>query len=48
MKNKKVVRLTEGQLHNIIAESVSQILKEFDYDNPQGSKRKGWNDLKDV
>ena len=28
--NKKVVRLTESQLHNIIAESVSQILMELD------------------
>ena len=44
MENKKVVRLTESQLHNIIAESVSQILKEFDYDNPRVSKRKGWNE----
>ena len=30
MNNKKVVRLTESQLHNIIAESVSQILMELD------------------
>ena len=30
MRNKKVVRLTESQLHNIIAESVSQILMEMD------------------
>ena len=30
MRNKKVVRLTESQLHNIIAESVSQILMELD------------------
>ena len=29
MNNKKVVRLTESQLHNIIAESVSQILNEI-------------------
>ena len=28
MRNKKVVRLTEGQLHNIIAESVKRVLKE--------------------
>lgn len=28
MKNKKVVRLTESQLHNIIAKSVNKILKE--------------------
>lgn len=28
--NKKVVRLTESQLHNIIAESVSQILEAWD------------------
>lgn len=28
MKNKKVVRLTESQLHNIIAETVTKILKE--------------------
>lgn len=27
--NKKVVRLTESQLHNIIAESVEKILKEY-------------------
>ena len=30
MNNKKVVRLTESQLHNIIAESVSQLLMELD------------------
>ena len=30
MNNKKVVRLTESQLHNVIAESVSQILMELD------------------
>ena len=30
MRNKKVVRLTESQLHNIIAESVNQILMELD------------------
>ena len=29
MRNKKVVRLTESQLHNIIAESVNQILNEI-------------------
>ena len=29
MRNKKVVRLTESQLHNIIAESVNQILNEM-------------------
>lgn len=29
MNNKKVVRLTESQLHDIIAESVSQILNEI-------------------
>ena len=32
MRNKKVVRLTESQLHNIIAESVSQILEAWDYE----------------
>lgn len=32
MRNKKVVRLTEGQLHNIIAESVNQILNEINAD----------------
>ena len=35
MRNKKVVRLTESQLHNIIAESVSQILTEM-VDEGQG------------
>ena len=29
MRNKKVVRLTECQLHNFIAESVSKILMEM-------------------
>ena len=33
MKNKKVVRLTESQLHNILAESVSQILMEMNADD---------------
>ena len=36
MNNKKVVRLTESQLHNIIAESVSQILNEIG-DTPKGA-----------
>ena len=31
MRNKKVVRLTESQLHNIIAESVKNILSESHY-----------------
>ena len=31
MRNKKVVRLTESQLHNIIAESVGQIINEISY-----------------
>ena len=35
MRNKKVVRLTESQLHNIIVESVSQILKEYG-ETPKG------------
>ena len=30
---KKIVRLTEGDLHNMIRESVQSILKEFDMDN---------------
>lgn len=30
MKNKKVVRLTESQLHNIIAEAVGKILNEIE------------------
>ena len=30
MRNKKVARLTESQLHNIIAESVKSVLKEED------------------
>ena len=33
MRNKKVVRLTENQLHNIIAESVKKILKESKFDS---------------
>ena len=35
------VRLTEGQLHNVIRESVSQILNELDwktYDNAADKK----------
>lgn len=31
MKNKKVIRLTESDLHNIIAESVKQALNELDW-----------------
>ena len=30
---KKIVRLTEGDLHNMIRESVQSILKEFDMDD---------------
>ena len=30
---KKIIRLTEGDLHNMIRESVQSILKEFDVDD---------------
>ena len=30
---KKIIRLTEGDLHNMIRESVQSILKEFDMDD---------------
>ena len=30
---KKIIRLTEGDLHNMIRESVQSILKEFDVDH---------------
>ena len=33
MRNKKVVRLTESQLHNIIAESVKRVINESDIEN---------------
>ena len=42
MRNKQVVRLTEGQLHNIIAESVNRVLNEGMFDTAktmwQGAK----------
>ena len=37
---KKIVRLTESQLHNIIAESVSQILNELDWKTKYNAGRK--------
>lgn len=41
MKNKKIVRLTESQLHNIIAESVERILMEGKYvNNKPGFKKR--------
>lgn len=46
MNNKKVVRLTESQLHNIIAESVSQILTEM-IDEGQGA-RELWSRFVDI
>lgn len=33
--NKKVKRLTESELHNIISESIKQVLKENNYDSDQ-------------
>lgn len=40
MTQKQVIRLTEGDLHNIIKESVKKIIKEYEEDkfNPQGYK----------
>lgn len=40
MTQKQVIRLTEGDLHNIIQESVKKIIKEYEEDkfNPQGYK----------
>ena len=35
MRNKRVVRLTESDLHNIIAESVNRILSEIKIQNPE-------------
>ena len=35
---KKIVRLTEGDLHNMIRESVQSILKEFDMDDDEYNK----------
>lgn len=32
---KKIVRLTESQLHNVVAESVNQILKEYNLEDPE-------------
>lgn len=40
MNNKKVVRLTESQLHNIIAESVSQILEAWDGEKIERAKQR--------
>ena len=34
MKNKKVIRLTETDLHNIIKKSVKKIIKESFHNNP--------------
>ena len=34
------VRLTEGQLHNVIRESVSQILNEIDWKTYDNASRK--------
>ena len=44
MKNKKVVRLTESQLHNIINKSVKKILKEAVLPNGQGTD---WDESED-
>lgn len=48
---KRIVRLTEGQLHNIIAESVNQILSELDWKSNMNAARKlrarGENDRAD-
>ena len=44
MNNKKVVRLTESQLHNIIAESVNQILNELNEGFGVDREEDGLND----
>lgn len=40
MKNKKIMRLTESDLHNIIKESVSQILNELNWKTKYNAGRK--------
>lgn len=42
MRNKKVVRLTESQLHSIIAKSVNKILKEGLY-GTNGNDANSWH-----
>lgn len=47
---KKLIRLTEKDLHNIIKESVNRILEdeerggEYIFYQPQGSQEEGWSD----
>ena len=40
------VRLTEGQLHNVIRESVSQILNELDWKTYDNAERKRYHQMK--
>lgn len=46
MKNKKVVRLTESQLHNIIAESVNRILEEGMFDTAKAMYQGAMNGMR--
>ena len=47
---KKLIRLTEKDLHNIIKESVNRILEdeerggEYIFYEPKGSQEEGWSD----
>lgn len=51
MRNKQVVRLTESQLHNIIAESVKKVINESygitsrDLMDYFGLSREEWNNM---
>ena len=40
------VRLTEGQLHNVIRESVNQILNELDWKTYDNAERKRYHQMK--
>lgn len=35
--NKKLIRLTESDLHKIVKESVNRVIKEATFDTPYGS-----------
>ena len=45
--NKKVIRLTESDLHRIVKESVNRILKEYDLSTKQGQIDSSWADFDD-
>ena len=42
MNNKKLIRLTESDLHRIVRESVNKVLTELDWKTYQNAAEKDW------